>query len=269
MIPDSTAVDPTCTEADGRGYCYEICTSSGNDEHQRCVNRIIDFSQATLGSGIDCLDDNTCININLYCPLNATVPICTSPPCRQNCEIRGQNTIFQSHTNWTIHAPDSWDDITITDFNVFIQGTMHCEYNTESTNNSSSSSSASCDIQYGLWNCKDPLNPCFRGKSNTNYIHCNEDYQDTQCNDPSNIISCPDSAEGEENAVCNIICNGDSSCSSKVINCGSRSECNVLCVGHESCTDSVVNCPSASDQECNIICGSIENSNSCNNIEIK
>ena len=214
----------------------------------------MDFSKATEGSGIDCRGDDTCINITLICPINSTITnthsSSSSSSSRYNCEIRGYNTIYQSHQNWTIIAPNSWSDLTITNFNVFIQGTMFCK-------------ESSCDIQYGLWNCKDPSNQCFYQRSNTNYFHCNEDQQCQQ-----EIISCPDSDEGEDNSICNIICNGFESCSQSTINCGARSQCNVLCVGEESCKNTTINCQTGSTQECNIICGSPDVTESCTDVVI-
>eukprot|EP01084_Bolivina_argentea_P119279 211509_1 len=254
IIPYCSAF--ACTE--NTGYCALACTT-----RVPCTNAIIDFSKATQGSLLTCESPNTCINVTLICPdiPNTNIP-CTTEPCHHNCEILGHGGIFESHSNWTIKAPNSWNDLTITNFSTYIEGTMHCN------GNSITNYIDSCPIQYGLFNCQyDPSNKCFIQQQNEHYINCTTDQQ---CSGETKF--CPDITEGENEGICNVICNGFKSCSDTIINCGKRRKCNVLCTGEEACIGDInqtkINCGSSSYEDCTIICGSVSTSGSCINVAI-
>eukprot|EP01083_Nonionella_stella_P092036 257474_1 len=214
---------------------------------------------ATAGSRLYCLAEDTCVNITLRCPDNPSSPPCTelTSSCRFNCEIRGYDGIFRPRQNWTIYAPNSFADLTITEANLHVTGTMHCGANYNS----------SCSIQYGLWNCDDFENQCFVSDENTEYIDCTGD---AQCQGETK--TCQDVNEGEEERTCNVICSGEESCANTTINCGLRTQCNVLCSGEKACfsqeTQTTINCPSASQTNCSVLCGSSTTDNSCHAIHI-
>ena len=74
-------------------YCFQVCIENEGD-HAACINREINFEDATAGSVLICRGDNTCKNITLRCPLNATADASQD---RYNCEIRGKYTLHNQY----------------------------------------------------------------------------------------------------------------------------------------------------------------------------
>ena len=95
----------------------------------------------------------------------------------------------------------------------------------------------SCDIEYGIWDCKNPDSLCRSLGSpydlDLEYHHCNESGscsgEDIQCQAADSSIQIEYVPRS-----CNVLCIGDESCIGTNITCHTDRECHIVCGGEGS-----------------------------------
>ena len=128
----------------------------------------------------------------------------------------------------------------------------------------------SCDIEYGIWDCKNPTSPC-RALGGAyaldlEYHHCNDtdscSGEDIQCQAANSSIPIEYVPRS-----CNILCIGDGSCVGANITCHTDRECHIVCAGDNSCVGLTVSASGGVylDGAVEIVCGKDGNERSCSN----
>ena len=126
--------------------------------------------QAVDQLNIHCTVDNSCKDITLYCP-PFTGSIADDLEIEKHCIVYGNGQISETeHSNLTIYADNSWNDIEFIDYWPMVQSSgskMHCDHDSCLINN---------PYDDGEWNCLDEKSGCFVGKvSNLSITRCYSD----------------------------------------------------------------------------------------------
>ena len=228
-----------------------------------CSNSIIDGTQSVLS--INCDKYQSCLDMTVYCPAGAMN--------RAYCTITGnEGNQITIHNEFNIYAPNGWGDIQFIDYTAYtLSGKLYCAGNDSFLIDGSQQS---CDIQYGIWDCKDITSPCrdqyWLTQDRETYICDGVDGQNL-CNDQEIICSEPTESQPLQIPACNLLCIGNDTCQNLRFQCNPEKKCDVVCAGDNSCNGLVVRGNSRNSggrshfYPMNIICGKNGNNAACQN----
>eukprot|EP01084_Bolivina_argentea_P215726 366315_1 len=225
-------------------HCNELlswCSVSCSDTNS-CLNAVI---QATESAEVNiyCTEFEACHNMDIHCP--------PSEIGNFKCAIHGDSDqLYDVHTDFNIYAPNGWADIFFDDYNgLVLGGSMFCGGNSSSDwFVGDASDGYQCQIEYGLWDCMDPLtSPCTQQYvfiGNRQYFIVDDEYDanDTIVCDPYDGYT-TESHPSWIWSACNLICRENGSCAAIEFVCAAyqKKECNVICSGAYSCNGLILN----------------------------
>ena len=209
------------------------CHSSGCNvncmDTLSCSNSEIDGTNSGILE-IECKKYQSCLDMTIRCPPGAMN--------REFCIITGsKGNQAVVHNEFNIYAPNGWGDIRFVDYEAYIlSGQLYCGGNASSL--LSTQDEYSCDIQYGIWDCKDITSPC----SNQTWLAldsetfiCDGINGQNTCNDQEIICKEPTELTYLHTPACNLLCVGDNTCQNLVFQCDHEKTCDIVCAGEGSC----------------------------------
>ncbi len=249
------------------GYTDSSITTTVECQQQSSCSKAEVIGSDSYRLSVECSEHESCHDMTIHCPPSDGVP---------RCSVKGEyahSVQPDIHNELVLYAPNGWSDIEFVDYTAFVSnGRMICGGNQSRIDsmdsmdsNSSSDDLYECQIEYGVWDCRDRSSPC----SDQEWIDHAQTFlcdETNRCND-GETFSCEEAADGTS---CDLLCVADGSCSGLTFNCHINRRCNIVCAGEGSCdglsVDAVSTTWAAGDWT--VLCGKDGNEAACRALNV-